>query len=163
MISSVRSALHPLDPRALLTISPVSERLQQQLDEPRTLASLAGALAGIVLALAVVGIYGVTAFVVGQRTQEISVRIALGATARDVLRLLLGDSLQPVVIGLGAGMLLALLCSRVFIGVLFGVDPADPLALAAAVLLLLSAAVAAVIVPTRRAAAVDPAAVLRQL
>jgi predicted permease len=163
MIASVRSALHPLDPRALLAISPVAERLQQQLDEPRALASVAAALAGLALALAVVGIYGVTAFVVGQRTQEIGVRIALGATARDVMRLILGDSLRPVLIGLGAGMLLALLCSRAFIGVLFGVGPADPLALAVAVLLLLSAAVAAVIVPTRRASAVEPAGVLRQL
>ena len=142
---------------------PVSDGLQEQLAEPRTLATLAGALAGIALALAVVGLYGVTAFVVGQRSQEISVRVALGARGRDIMRLLLGDSLRPVMFGLAGGVFAALLGSRVFARTLYGVGSADPIAFGAAVLVLLTAAVTAVIVPTRRAAAVDPASVLRQL
>jgi putative ABC transport system permease protein len=163
LIPSVRSAVHSIDPRVRLSITPVSERLQQQLAEPRTLASLAGILAAVALALAVVGVYGVTAFVVGQRTQEISVRIALGASGRDITRLLLHDSLRPVTVGLAAGVFVALLGGRVFAGVLYGVSTADPIAFVAALLVLLSAATLAVIVPTRGAAAVDPAAVLRQL
>jgi putative ABC transport system permease protein len=163
LIPSVRSAVHSIDPRVPLSITPVSERLQQQLAEPRTLASLAGILAAVALALAVVGVYGVTAFVVGQRTQEISVRIALGASGRDITRLLLHDSLRPVTVGLAAGVFVALLGGRVFAGVLYGVSTADPIAFVAALLVLLSAATLAVIVPTRGAAAVDPAAVLRQL
>ena len=162
LIPSVRSALHSIDPRVRLGITPVSERLQQQLEEPRTLASLAGVLAAVALALAVVGLYGVTAFVVGQRTQEISVRIALGATGRDIMRLLLHDSLRPVMVGLAAGVFVALLGGRVLAGVLYGVGTADPIAFVVALLVLLSAATLAVIVPTRGAAAVDPAAVLRQ-
>jgi predicted permease len=163
LIPSVRSALHPIDPRVRLGITPVSAGLQEQLAEPRTLATLAGALAGIALALAVVGLYGVTAFVVGQRSQEISVRVALGASGRDIMRLLLGDSLRPVMFGLFGGVFVALLGGRVFAGTLYGVGSADPIAFGAAVLVLLTAAVAAVIVPTRRAAAVNPATVLRQL
>jgi ABC-type antimicrobial peptide transport system permease subunit len=124
---------------------------------------LASVLAALALGLAVVGIYGVTIFVVGQRTQEIGVRLALGATARDVTRLLLADSLRPIVVGLGAGLLASLLTGRVLAGILFGVSPIDPLAFAVAVLVLLSTAVIAVIFPTRTAASVDPVSVLRQL
>jgi putative ABC transport system permease protein len=114
------------------------------------------------VALAVVGVYGVTAFVVGQRTQEISVRIALGASGRDITRLLLHDSLRPVAVGLAAGVFVALLGGRVLAGVLYGVSTADPIAFVAALLVLLSTATLAVLVPTRSAAAVDPATILRQ-
>jgi putative ABC transport system permease protein len=162
LVPSVRNALHSIDPRVRLTITPVSERLQRQLEEPRMLASLSGILAALALALAVLGLYGVTAFVVGQRTQEIGVRMALGASGRDIMRLLLHDSLRPVTIGLAAGVVVALLAGRVFAGVLYGVSSADPIAFVAGVLILLSAATLAVIVPTCGAAAVDPAAVLRQ-
>jgi ABC-type antimicrobial peptide transport system permease subunit len=120
-------------------------------------------LAAVALALAVVGIYGVTAFVISQRTQEIGVRMALGATARDVRRLLLGDSLRPVLVGLAGGVFAALLGTRVFSGVLYGLRSVDPIAFASAVLILLVAALAAVLAPTRRAASVDPAAILREL
>ena len=160
---SVRSALHPLDPRARLAITPVSEGLQQQVAEPRALATLAGALAIVALALAVVGLYGVTAFVVGQRTREIGVRMALGASGRDVMQLLISDSLRPVIFGLVAGIVAAIVVGRVFAGVLFGVAPADPIAFLSAILVLATAATIAVILPTRRASHVDPAAVLRQL
>ena len=120
-------------------------------------------LACLALALAVVGIYGVTAFVVGQRTHEIGVRIALGAGTREVMRLLLADSLRPVAIGLVLGLGAALLGSRVFSGVLYGVSSADPIAFVGASLVLLTAATVAVIVPTRRAASADAATTLRQL
>ena len=163
LIQSVRSALHPLDPRIRLSIGRVADGLERQVDEARTLAWLAAALAAVALVLAIVGIYGVTAFAVGQRTQEIGVRMALGATVPEIERLLLSDSLRPVAYGLVAGVAAALLGSRVFIGVLYGMSPADPIAFGAAILLLLSAATAAVLFPSRRAAEVDPAAVLRQV
>ena len=163
LVPSLRSALHPLDPRARLTVTLVSEGLQQQVGEPRALATLAGALAVIALSLAVVGLYGVTAFVVGRRTREIGLRMALGASERDVMQLLIGDGLRPVIIGLVAGIVLAFIAGRVFAGVLFGVQPADPIAFLSAILVLATAAACAVILPTRRASSVDPAAVLRQL
>ena len=146
---------------------PVADGLERQLTEPRIVASLAGVLAALALALAVVGIYGVTAFVVGQRTQEISVRMALGASARDVCACCSCDSLRPVILGLAAASCsrfsrARLFASRAFAGILYGVSSLDPLAFGAAAAVLLAAALAAVIVPARRAAALEPASVLRQ-
>jgi ABC-type lipoprotein release transport system permease subunit len=91
------------------------------------------------------------------------VRAALGAEPRDLLRLLLWDSLRPVVLGLALGAGAALLASRVVVAVLFfGVSPHDPMAFAGAAVILLAAATVAVLVPTRRAASVDAASVLRR-
>lgn len=162
MVPAIRDALQPLDARVRLDVNLIATGLQSELDEPRILASLAGALAALALGLAVVGIYGVTSFVAGQRTREIGLRIAIGATAADIMRLLLVDSLRPVAIGLTAGAAAALLLTRVFRGLLYGVGSHDPFAFGGAVLILLITAAAAVYIPTRRAAHVDPAFVLRQ-
>jgi ABC-type antimicrobial peptide transport system permease subunit len=110
-----------------------------------------------------VGLHGVTTFVVSQRRQEIALRVALGATDRDVLRLLLGDSLRPVTIGLGAGVLIALAGSRVIAGALYGVGPSDPIAFAASVAILMASVLPAILGPARRATTVDPAGVLKQV
>ena len=126
------------------------------------MAMLASALATLALALAIVGIYGVTTFVTGQRTREIGLRIAVGATTGDVLRLLLKDSLRPVAIGLAAGAVIALLATQLMAGILYGVGARDPLAFGSAIGVLLLSAAAAVFIPARRAARVDPAFVLRQ-
>jgi hypothetical protein len=163
-IPSLRNALSEIDPlRVRLDLKLVSEGLQQQLSEPRILASLASALAMLAMTLAVLGLYGVTAFVVGQRNQEISVRVALGASGFDIMRLILGDSLRPVICGLFIGVIVALAGSRAIASVLYGLPPADPVAFGIATLMLLVSAVAAVIVPMRRATAIDPAFTLRQL
>ena len=159
---AIRDTLQPLDPRVRLEIGLVASGLQNELEEPRIMATLAGALAALALALAIIGIYGVTTFVTGQRTREIGLRIAVGASRGDVLRLLLKDSLRPVAIGLAAGTVVALLASQLFAGILYGVGARDPLAFASAIGILLVSAAAAVFVPARRAAGVDPAFVLRQ-
>jgi predicted permease len=162
MLPAIRDALQRLDPRVRLNISPIATNLQKEIEEPRIMAALAGALAALALGLAVVGIYGVTTFVTGQRTREIGLRIAVGASRSDVLRLLLKDSLRPVAIGLAAGVAVALLVSRVVGVVLYGVGAQDPLAFTAAIGVLLVSAAGAVFIPARRAAGVDPAFVLRQ-
>jgi predicted lysophospholipase L1 biosynthesis ABC-type transport system permease subunit len=162
IVPALRDALQPLDSQVRLDFSLVSTGLQRQLDEPRIMATLAGGLAMLALGLAVVGIYGVTTFVTGQRTREIGLRIAVGASRADVLRLLLVDSLRPVAVGLAAGAVVALLVSQLFAGVLYGVGSRDPVAFAGATVVLLTAAGAAIVIPTRRAASVDPAFVLRQ-
>ena len=162
MVPAVRDTLQPLDPNVWLEFALVSTGLQNELEEPRVMATVAGALATLALVLAIVGIYGVTAFVTGQRTREIGLRIAIGASRTDVMRLLLWDSLRPVAIGLAAGAGVALLASQVFAGVLYGVGARDPLAFGLAISVLLCSAAAAVFVPARRAARVDPAFVLRQ-
>jgi ABC-type antimicrobial peptide transport system permease subunit len=161
-LATIRSALQPQDPKVRLEVTPVSEGLARQLGESRVLASLATALAAVALCLAIVGLNGVTAFVINQRSHEITLRIALGASGRDVLRMLLGDSLRPVVIGLVAGIFIALGAARLVAGILYGIGPADPLALGVSVLILLLSATAAIIGPARRAAAADPARVLKE-
>ena len=129
---ALRDTMQSLDPRVRFDISLVATGLQNEVEEPRIMATLAGALAALALGLAIVGIYGVTTFVTGQRTREIGLRIAVGASRGDVLRLLLRDSLRPVAIGLAAGAVVALLASRLFAVVLYGVGASDPLAFASA-------------------------------
>ncbi len=162
-IATIRSALQPLDSRVRLEVTPVSEGLARQLGESRTLASLASTLAAVALCLAIVGLHGVTAFVINQRSQEITLRVALGASRRDVLQMLLGDSLRPVMVGLGAGIFIALGAARLITGTLFGIGPADPIAFGLSSVILLLSAIAAIIVPAHRAATVDPASVLKQV
>ena len=126
------------------------------------MAWLAAPMAGLALLLAALGIYGVTAFVVSRRTQEVSVRMALGASSADVLRLLVGDGLRPVLIGLGVGLAVAIGAGRVFASLFAGISPHDPIAIGVAATTLLAAALLAVVIPARRAAKVDPASILRE-
>ena len=163
LIKSLQSTFQSIDPGVRVGITKVRDGLDRQVAEPKALSTMAGLLAAVALALALVGLYGVTAFVTGQRRQEISVRIALGASGSDVMRLLMRDSLRPVLYGLAAGAVGAALGSRVLTGVLYGLSPADPLTFAAALIVLVAASAGAVVLPTRRAAAVDPAAVLREV
>jgi putative ABC transport system permease protein len=118
-------------------------------------------LGGIGLLLAATGIYGVIAYFVSQRTQEIGVRIALGATAASVVRLILGQALRPVAIGAAIGVVAALAASRVLASQLFGVSRTDPLTIAVVVATLIAVALVASAVPARRAAAVDPTRALQ--
>jgi ABC-type antimicrobial peptide transport system permease subunit len=122
---------------------------------------LLGAFAALALALAAVGIYGVVSHAVGQRTREIGIRIALGARAWDVLRLVLHDGLGLVSLGLGLGLAAALGLAGALDDLLFDVSPRDPLTLAAVAALLLGVALAACGLPARRASRVDPVRALR--
>lgn len=162
VIDQASQRLRSIDPQADVKLSSIEGRLQQETNRPRVLAALAGIVGIIAIVLCVIGLYGLTASVVNQRTREMGVRVALGAAPADLLRLLMWDSLRPVVFGLLLGAGAALLASRVLAGILFGVSPQDPLAFTGAAAILLGAATLAVLVPTRRAAAVDPAFVLRQ-
>jgi ABC-type antimicrobial peptide transport system permease subunit len=123
-----------------------------------SLASLAGVLA---LALSVMGLYGVTAFVVVQRTYEIGVRMALGARAADVVRLVLRQGLRLVIIGVAIGLSLSVAATRVLAAALFGISPTDPLTFVIITLLLGLVALLACWVPARRATKVDPLVALR--
>jgi len=111
--------------------------------------------------LAAVGIYGVLAYTVGQRTQEIGVRMALGAQVRDVLALVARQGATMVGVGTLVGLAAALALSRVLKGLLFGISGSDPLTYVVVGLLLCSVAAVAMLIPARRAAAVDPAIALR--
>jgi len=107
-------------------------------------------------AAAAPGLVGVVAYVVGQRTQEIGVRIALGATTASVVRLMVGQAMRPVAIGAVIGLAAAAAATRVLASQLFSVGPTDPLTIAAVVVVLLGTAIVASIVPARHAATIDP-------
>jgi len=130
---------------------------------PVRVGALGAAIFGVLaLALAVVGVYGVVSYVASQRTQEIGVRLALGAAPRDILHLVLQSGLALVGLGLVAGVALALVSSRFVSGLLFGVSASDPLTFACVAPILGAVAMAACAIPAWRAARVDPAVVLRE-
>jgi ABC-type antimicrobial peptide transport system permease subunit len=122
---------------------------------------LLGAFAVMALVLASVGIYGVIAYVVGQRTQEIGIRIALGAQRRDVLGLVLWQGTRLALLGVAIGIAGAFALTRLMTGLLYGVGATDPATFAGLALLLIAVAMAACYLPARRAMRVDPIAALR--
>ena len=128
---------------------------------PRFNALLLGIFAVAALLLSAIGLYGVMAASVRQRQSEIGVRLALGATAGDVRRLVLGEGLRLAVAGAIAGLVLAFAATRVLRGLLFETEPLDPVSLGAAALVLVGAAIVATWLPARRAMRVDPIEVLR--
>jgi predicted permease len=128
----------------------------------RFLLLLFGIFAGLALLLACIGIYGVLAYLTGQRVPEIGVRMALGATARDVMRLVLGQSLRMIFLGVGIGIVAALAAARVLQKLVEGMQPTEVSAFAIVIPLLVIAALAASFLPARRASRVDPMRALRQ-
>jgi ABC-type antimicrobial peptide transport system permease subunit len=123
---------------------------------------LLGIFGALALALAAAGIYGVMAHLVTMRTAEIGVRMTLGARPREVMRLVLRDGLQQAALGLLIGLGAALVLTRFFRALLYGISPADPLTLASVVVLLLATALLACAVPALRAMRVDPVEALRR-
>jgi putative ABC transport system permease protein len=145
----------------LFDVRTMEQRLAGSLATARFNTLLLTLLGGIGLLLAAGGIYGVIAYFVTQRTQEIGVRIALGATRGDVVRLILGQAMRPVVIGAVVGVAAALASSQVLASQLFQVSRTDPLTIAAVVATLIGVALVASAVPARRAASVDPTRALQ--
>jgi predicted permease len=163
-VRAIEEALRRVNPAVQPATERVLDRLESYLDGKRMLASVAVPVALLALFLAVLGVYGVSAFVASQRTTETSIRMAIGATAADVLRLHIKDALRPVVTGLGLGLLVAIATSRLTASMfsVSGISAYDPIAIGAAVTMLLAGALAAVIIPARRAGRTDLARVLRQ-
>ncbi len=155
-------ALDTFDPRLRPIVATPADFLHQELERPRMIAELALGVGAIALMLAAIGLVGVTSFVVEQRTHEMTVRRALGASEGQLIALILRDNLRPVVIGLTFGLLTSLAGGRIIQGALYGTSPRDPVALVAATIVLVTVAVVATLLPSRRAGRVDPAQLLKQ-
>jgi ABC-type antimicrobial peptide transport system permease subunit len=129
---------------------------------PRSVYSwMIGILAMLAIVLAVAGTYGVTAYLVGQRTREIGIRMAIGARPSDILRAVLRTGAAAILLGIAAGAVVAMMLGRQLSDVLMEISPRDPLVISSVVLLLIAAAVAANWIPARRAARTDPSISLR--
>jgi len=161
MASWVRREIAALDPTLPVSVDTMRQRVSQMEARPRFDAALVGLFAALGLLLAAIGIYGVIAFLVTQRTQEIGVRMALGAGTGDVLRLIAGKGVLLIGSGSVLGVAAALALSRLLRGLLFGVAPNDPVTLCAAAGLLLAVALLATLIPARAATRVDPMVALR--
>jgi len=158
----VQSALSKVNPGLAIAIPQSMDAIvAQALGQARLMMILLGLFAGVALLLAAVGIYGAVAYSVAQRTGEIGVRIALGAQAADVLRLILIQGLMPVVIGLGIGITVALALGRLLRTQLYQVSPHNPALLLTTAIVLGLVALSACLFPARRATQVDPIQALR--
>ena len=162
IVREVEDALRRVDSRARPTTSVLQLAVDEFVGDKKMMAWLTIPMAVFALVLAALGIYGVSAFVTRRRMQEVSVRMALGASAMDVLKLLVRDGLRPVLVGLLVGLGAALGAGQVFSSLFVGVGPTDPMAIVASAGTLGLAALIAVLIPARRAARVDPASILRE-
>jgi putative ABC transport system permease protein len=158
----LRAALREVDPGVpISSLRLMTDIVADSMATPRLASGLLGLFAAIALVLSAVGIYGVLAYVVSQRTQEIGIRMAIGAEPAAVRRLVLGQGLRMSLAGVGLGTLTALGLTRLLGGLLHDVRPHDPLTFALVPLLLLSIALVASYLPARRATRIDPIAALR--
>jgi predicted permease len=161
-IRALRAEVSRLDPElAVFDVYSMSERIDLSLSRRRTSMLLANVFGGVALFLAMLGIYGVLAYLVAERTREIGIRMALGSTRASVLRLVLWEGFELVLIGLVLGIIGAASVEKVVATEIYGVRPLDPLVLASVMALLAIVALAACAVPARRAMRVDPIVALR--
>ena len=162
MIPLLRDALKRFGPRVIINdIKPLAVIVSDTVAERRFLMAMLVAYAGVALGIAAVGIFGVIAYQVAQRTNEFGIRLALGASQGNLMRLVLAQAGRLAVAGLAIGLLLSLGANRLLASQLFDLSPHDPLLLATVSLLLLFVGLLASFLPARRAARVDPMVALR--
>jgi ABC-type antimicrobial peptide transport system permease subunit len=155
-------ALAEVDPNLTITsVKTMEQQVSSSFDQERAVASLAGLFGGVALLLAAVGLYGVTAYTVAQRTNEIGIRMALGADRGNVVELVLRGAFKRVIAGLLLGVPLSIAAGRLISAQLYGLSFWDPVALAVAATSLAACAFFAAIIPARRAASISPITALR--
>jgi predicted permease len=162
LVSRVRDEVRALDSGlALFDVTTLSENVEVALAFQRMGALLLGVFGVLALILACVGIYGVMSFLVARRTQEIGIRVALGAGVKDVIGLVLGQGLALTWTGIGVGLVAAFTTTRFMSGILLGVSTTDPVVFGAVVFVLVSSAGLASYIPSRRASRIDPVIALK--
>ncbi len=162
VLPAVRQVVRELDPSLpFSSVATIDDLVAQSLQRPRSLSLLVGGFAIVALILSIVGIYGVMAYYVQQHSKDISIRLALGGSPADVLRLIVGQGMKVVASGVVIGLLTALALTRLMSSLLFGVGATDGFTFVAASLFLLAVALVACLLPARRAIGLQPASVLR--
>ncbi|MDQ3013650.1 MAG: FtsX-like permease family protein, partial [Acidobacteriota bacterium] len=162
LAAAVKQGVWRVDARIPVTkLRTMKEVMGASYEERRFNMLLLGLFAAVALALAAIGIYGVIAYAVAQRTHEIGIRMALGAQGRDVLKMVVRQGMTLVLTGVGVGLLAALPLTRFMRTLLFGVNASDPATYAVIALMLMAVALLACIIPARRATKVDPMIALR--
>ena len=162
VMSQVRETVKEIDPRQVVySVQTMDDVVATSYAARRLTMILLAAFAVLALTLACVGIYGVISYLVGQRTQEIGIRMALGAQRRDILSLVLGEGTKMALVGAAIGIAASLALTRLMAKQLFGVSPHDPLTYASVAFVLVLVAIAACYIPARRAVRVDPMTSLR--
>jgi putative ABC transport system permease protein len=161
LVESLRRELRGTGDQTLYDVHTMEQLASASLARHRFVMVLFGVFAGLALLLACIGIYGVLAYLTGQRVPEMGVRIALGATAGQVVWLVLRQSLGMIFAGVTMGIGGALAAGRVLLHIVDGMQPAEPLTFAVMILVLVAAALLASLVPARRASRVDPLIALR--
>ena len=160
--ADLRAAIREVDSAVrVLSIDTADELLNRTLDLDRLIAMLSLAFGVLAIVLAAVGVYGLLAYDVTRRTGEIGVRMALGATKPSIVRLVFREVIIVVGVGLAAGLAAASALGKLVSGLVFGLEPGDPLVLSAAACLLAAVAACAAWLPARRAASLDPMSALR--
>ncbi|HUA22042.1 MAG TPA: ABC transporter permease [Bryobacteraceae bacterium] len=158
----VRSAIRAVDPdQPVFDIQTMQDLVQGSVAQPRFRALLLGVFGGLALLLAAIGLYGVIAYSVTQRVNELGIRMALGARRGDIVGLVVAQGLRLAAVGIGIGLALALAGARFVSNLLFGVGDRDPVTLLAALVLVLAVALAASLVPAWKATRIDPSSALR--
>jgi ABC-type lipoprotein release transport system permease subunit len=157
----VRAQIAQIDPTVPVNIETLAESVSKLADRPRFEAALLGFFAFSGLLMAVIGLYGVIAFVALQRTQEIGVRMALGATRIRILRLIAGEGVQLIVLGGALGLVVAMATAQLLKSLLFHIGPRDPASYGAVAVLLGIVALLATLIPARAAMKVEPVVALR--
>ncbi len=158
----VSRALRELDPGFFLFgTEPLTAMLEERVSRPRFIATLLGLFAGVAILLAMIGVYGVLCYAVAQRGPEVGIRLALGASCRDVFSEVVGEGLRVTGVGAVLGTAVALATSRLLQGLVFGVSATDVKTYAVVIGLVLSAAILASLLPAIRASRTDPVALLK--
>ena len=156
-IGAIREAVRQIDPNLpLMNLSTQVEQMEQRLQQERVFAQAYTLFGALALLLASIGLFGLMSYSVARRTNEIGIRMALGARGRDVLTLVMGESIMLVVIGVGIGLVTAVAASRLVAALLFGLAASDGLTMLGAVILMFLVSAIACYLPARRAARVDP-------
>jgi putative ABC transport system permease protein len=162
-ISAVTEAIHQVGPDIPVTdVLSMDDVIAQSMSPQRFNMLLLAAFAGLALLLAAVGIYGVLSYTVRRRVREIGIRMALGASQSDILRLVVGDGMKPILTGVAIGLTAALALSRLVASLVFGVPPTDPLTFTVVALLLVVVGIVANTLPAYRATRVEPVRTLRE-